>query len=80
MQVLKHAANIRTCGHYRLIVNGGLSLELYPIPGIEDICSYVRKTAVHRVDMNYSSKQSITEERSKMFLNVNTHKDLFAYN
>ncbi len=78
--ILKTDGSIRLCGDYKLTVNRAASLEQYPIPRLEDLCSTLSGgKKFSKLDLSHAYQQVLVDEESQKFLTINTQRGLFTY-
>ena len=70
-------SSVRICGDYRLTVNKAAHVEQYPLPRIEELCSKIAGcTVFSKIDLRNAYNQLVLDERSRVFLTVNTPRGL----
>ena len=68
---------VRLCGDF----NPELKVDQYPLPRIEDIVANLAAGEKFiKIDLRQAYLQLETEEESKKYLTINTHKGLYQYN
>ena len=75
--VPKASELIRLCGDFKVTINPELKVDQYPVLRIEDIFANLAACEKFtKIDMRQAYLQLETEEESKKYLTVNTHKGL----
>ncbi|KAI2645698.1 hypothetical protein H4Q32_028452 [Labeo rohita] len=63
-----------------LTVTRAASLEQYPIPRLEDLCSTLSGgKKFSKLDLSHAYQQVVVDEESQKFLTINTQRGLFTY-
>ena len=72
---------IRLCGDVKVTINPELKVDQYPLPRIDDIfANLVAGEKFTKIDLRQAYLQLETEEESKKYVTINTHKGLYQYN
>ena len=78
--VIKRDGTVQICGDYKLIINTAVKLEVYSLPRIKDLfASLAGGKTFTKLDLSHAYLQGKLDEKSKQYINVNTHRGLFQY-
>ena len=79
--VPKENGNVRLCGNFKVIINGEMKVDQYPLPTVQDLFATLSSgKKFTKLDLTQAYHQLSMEEDSKPYVTISTHIGLFRYN
>lgn len=79
--VPKKNGRFRICGDFKAIINQALEVDQYPLPKPEDLfATLAGGEKFTKLDLSQAYQQLTLDDKSKIFVTINTHRGLYYYN
>ena len=80
MAVPKKDGKFRICGDYKVIVNGALDVDQYPLPKPTDLFATLAGGQTFTIlDLSQAYQQLLLDENSRKYTTINTHQGLYEH-
>ena len=78
--MLKKDETIRLCGDYKVTANKVASVDIYPIPRIDDLyANFSNGKLFTKLDMRHAYEKIHIDRESRKIVTINTHRGSFTY-